>query len=422
MNIIRGAMLNATIIWGFLLLDLGYAIAFSPLSLLVKSSDLVQHRLPNKSHNKEELVKDEEVSINDSVPSRRDIFLQLASSTTVATTALTLKTQPSFASEGTTTIIAPSKSSNILCDPSVSIFKHPTKKRTVYLLGTAHISSKSADASAQLVRDMKPNAVFVELDAKRVGRAIPKPKAENWPMPPNTDDQQSTSDVNNAASPSISVTVSNTNVIAQPQTDQSSSVKSNKPNIFDFREMALRKGSEVIGNSIKGLYSKLESEGFQAGEEFVVAVREGLKINAKIILGDRDVEVTLRRLTEALAKTDLKKLLAADSELEENMKQLLPKEMTPSDLQNGDMTTDQLKYFVETVKAKDNVRLLMNNLKSVAPEVYQAMVAERDVFMANGLDGLDQFDSIVAVMGIAHVDGVENTLKSRGWVEVKPSC
>ena len=409
-------MLNTTIICGFLLLDLGYLVAFSPF---------FQHRLPNESHNKQGLVKDEEVTIIDSVPSRRDIFIQLASSTTVATAALTLKTQPSFASEGTTTIIAPSKSSNILCDPSVSIFKHPTKKRTVYLLGTAHISSKSADAASKLVRDMKPNAVFVELDAKRVGRAIPKPNAENWPMPPNTDDQQSTSDVDNAASPSISVTVSNTNVIAQPQTDQSSSaqtVKSNKPNIFDFREMALRKGSEVIGNSIKGLYSKLESEGFQAGEEFVVAVREGLKINAKIILGDRDVEVTLRRLTEALAKTDLKKLLAADSELEENMKQLLPKEMTPSDLQNGDMTTDQLKYFVETVKAKDNVRLLMNNLKSVAPEVYQAMVAERDVFMANGLDGLDQFDSIVAVMGIAHVDGVENTLKSRGWVEVKPSC
>jgi pheromone shutdown protein TraB len=151
-------------------------------------------------------------------------------------------------------------------------------------------------------------------------------------------------------------------------------------------------------------------------------VREGLKINAKIILGDRDVEVTLRRLTEALAKTDLKKLLAADSELEENMKQLLPQDLNSKDQNSDNMSTEQLKYFVETVKAKDNVRLLMNNLKAVAPEVYQAMVAERDVFMANGLDGLDQFESIVAVMGIAHVDGVENTLRSRGWKEMKPTC
>lgn len=147
-----------------------------------------------------------------------------------------------------------------------------------------------------------------------------------------------------------------------------------------------------------------------------------MKINAKIILGDRDVEVTLRRLTEALAKTDLKKLLAADSELEENMKQLLPQDLNSKDQNSDNMSTEQLKYFVETVKAKDNVRLLMNNLKAVAPEVYQAMVAERDVFMANGLDGLDQFESIVAVMGIAHVDGVENTLRSRGWKEMKPTC
>ncbi len=156
----------------------------------------------------------------------------------------------------------------------------------------------------------------------------------------------------------------------------------------------------------------------------MVAVKEGLKINSKIILGDRDVEVTLRRLTEALAKTDLKKLLAADSELEENMKQLLPKDMDANDLQKsgGEMSSEQLRYFVETVKAKDNVRLLMSNLKSVAPEVYQAMVAERDEYMANGLDKLDQFESIVAVMGIAHVDGVENTLRSRGWVEIKPQC
>ena len=154
----------------------------------------------------------------------------------------------------------------------------------------------------------------------------------------------------------------------------------------------------------------------------MVAVREGLKINAKIILGDRDVEVTLRRLTEALAKTDLKKLLTADSELEESMKQLLPKDLESSDLQNGDMSTEQLRYFVETVKAKDNVRLLMSTLKSVAPEIYQAMVAERDLFMGTGLDGLDQFESIVAVMGIAHIDGVENTLKSKGWIEIKPSC
>ena len=130
-------------------------------------------------------------------------------------------------------------------------------------------------------------------------------------------------------------------------------------------------------------------------------------------------QVTLRRLTEALTKTDIKKLLAADGEMEENMKQLMPENSTGA---SGEMSTDEFKYFVETIKAKDNVKMLMANLKSVAPEIYQAMVGERDLYMANWLDRLNQFDSIVAVMGIAHVDGVETILKERGWKEVKFPC
>jgi pheromone shutdown protein TraB len=116
----------------------------------------------------------------------------------------------------------------------------------------------------------------------------------------------------------------------------------------------------------------------------------------------------------------MKKLLAADSEMEENMKQFMPEESLGKS--GGEMSKDEFTYFVETIKAKENVKMLMANLKSVAPEIYQAMVGERDLYMANGLDRLDEFDSIVAVMGIAHVDGVETILKSRGWVEVKNPC
>jgi pheromone shutdown protein TraB len=190
---------------------------------------------------------------------------------------------------------------------------------------------------------------------------------------------------------------------------------------FNLKEKLLNQASQLVGNSIKNLYQKLESEGFSAGEEFAVAVREGLKINAKIVLGDQDVEVTLRRLTEALAKTDFKKITAADAEIEQKMKELLPDSGKSIDT-TGSMTKDEFTYFIETVKAKENVRLLMTNLENAAPEIYNAMVRERDVYMADGLDSLNQFESIVAVMGVAHVDGVERSLKEKGWVEVKYKC
>jgi hypothetical protein len=327
-----------------------------------------------------------------------------------------------------------------LCDPSVSTFQK--NGRIIHILGTAHISSASADVAGQLVREMKPSAVFVELDAKRVARIVPKEtkginaSSGNGTTTPAADDDaaagptvrqvsmssssESTGVMNSSNLLSNDQVISNTHEQAQssPMAIQSATGMFNP---FNFREKLLNQASQLVGNSIKNLYQKLESEGFSAGEEFAVAVREGLKVNSKIVLGDQDVEVTLRRLTEALAKTDFRKIAAADAEIEQKMKELLPDSGKSIDT-TGSMTKDEFTYFIETVKAKENVRLLMANLEKAAPEIYNAMVRERDMYMADGLDSLNQFESIVAVMGIAHVDGVERNLKEKGWVEVKYKC
>ncbi len=203
---------------------------------------------------------------------------------------------------------------------------------------------------------------------------------------------------------------------------------------------------------MKGMYGKLESEGFKAGDEFAMSVREGLAIGSTIVLGDRDVEVTLRRLTQALAKTDIRKLLSANSEVERSMEELLPDNMKNQLKQTsggntvsnnvgdasinvssmgfeGDMAIDKQEFqtFVETMKAKENVKKIMKALEKTAPEIYQAMVAERDVYMARGLDELSvnvngKVDNTVAVVGMAHVDGIERYLASQGWQALSYPC
>jgi pheromone shutdown protein TraB len=156
-------------------------------------------------------------------------------------------------------------------------------------------------------------------------------------------------------------------------------------------------------------------------EQFVVAVKTGQAIGSKIVLGDRDVDVTLKRLTEALVQTDLKKLFSESSELEQNMKKFLPESIRdiPND---ASLSKDQLSEYVETLKAKENVKMIMANLKLIAPELYNAMVSERDEFMSQGLISLNQYRSIVAVMGVAHIDGVENRLIRQGWTKIEVSC
>jgi pheromone shutdown protein TraB len=191
--------------------------------------------------------------------------------------------------------------------------------------------------------------------------------------------------------------------------------------VQNLRERALAAGSAAVGNAVKSMYSKLNSSGFNAGEEFVVAVREGQKIGAAIVLGDRDVELTLRRLTEALAQTDLTELMSPDSELEKSMSELMPGPPPSQDMSDADFR-QEMSIYVETMKAKENVRKIMGQLKKAAPLIYRALVEERDIYMANGLNSLDQFSNIVAVMGIAHMEGVENTLQSLGWEQVPLKC
>lgn len=142
------------------------------------------------------------------------------------------------------------------------------------------------------------------------------------------------------------------------------------------------------------------------------------------MLGDRDVEVTLQRVAEALSKTDLNELLKPDSELEQSLKELVPNNIAATT--DGDLTDAQYRQefsdFVETVKQKDKVRKIMSQLKRVAPEIHNALLAERDAYMAAGLNGLDEIESIVAVVGIAHVDGIEQILTMNGWKPARLSC
>ena len=64
----------------------------------------------------------------------------------------------------------------------------------------------------------------------------------------------------------------------------------------------------------------------------------------------------------------------------------------------------------------------MKELKQIAPALVQVMLTERDTYMATGLDSLQDYEIVTAVMGLAHQDGVERNLQSFGWKPVKLNC
>ncbi|GAX10082.1 hypothetical protein FisN_2Lh351 [Fistulifera solaris] len=328
---------------------------------------------------------------------------------------------PSFAS---TAVV----SSKAVCDSTVSVWKEPNRNRLVYILGTAHISKVSADLARQLVRDVHPNAVFVELDLKRVNGVAQyvqqqqdlKDSIEQVTLPPGTRNMPLAPLA--ADTPPKQSTV----IVPVPTTPIASEETPPSPRRGLFgglRQKALSVGAQVVGSAVRGMYQNLGDQGFSPGEEFAAAIMEAQKQGADVILGDQDVQITLRRLTQALASTDLSKLNddALSSKFSDLMGGGKAMELPPSGVMD-DKYKEELTKMVESMKNRENVRAIMTELKEVAPALAQVMLTERDAYMATGIDTLNQFECIVAVMGIAHMDGVENNLKGRGWTQVAPNC
>lgn len=170
--------------------------------------------------------------------SRRMWFSNAVTSAGITLSLSSLDSKPVLASLSTI---------SSLCDPSVSVLKNYSNNRLIYILGSAHISSNSAEVAGRLVREIKPDAVFVELDAKRVARTVSPSNRESSAIPPTRDDRtspraasiiKSTSDSPSTTSPSLTL-------------ESASPATSSKNGIFNIRERAIEASSQMLGDAIK---------------------------------------------------------------------------------------------------------------------------------------------------------------------------
>lgn len=338
--------------------------------------------------------------------SRRNWFGSIAS----GAAATFLAAPPS---QATAVIAAPPR----LCDQAIS--ELTLDGVTIRLVGTAHISDESALLVGDIIRTVRPETVFVELDAKRVGRFLEKDgsgKQGDRTLAPTPVEPTSSRGWGVVRDP-VSAPQAGTSVAPAPSTE--------KLGIFSAIRTGLGKKiaslyraaeAAAVGSALQSMYSQLDKIGFSSGEEFKMAIETGSEIGSKIVLGDRDVQVTLNRLSEALEIVDWNKLTTMTID-----DSIMPKGMGQNSAASGDISKEDLSQVVEALKTRENVRSIMNSLKKELPELYTALVAERDEYMANGLDIIGKngasrgMKNAVAVMGMAHLDGVERYLQSKGW-------
>jgi pheromone shutdown protein TraB len=225
--------------------------------------------------------------------------------------------------------------------PSVTVLRDA--KRTVYVVGTAHVSAQSARDVAQVIRAVQPDAICLELCRLRLNilavRNATLPSSASW---------------------------------------------------FHQLCAALRRSgtSGLFAFAIERFYSHVGSLlDLDPGIEFRVALSEGLRLSHTTFwLIDRRVDITLQRTWQALSCCSKVKLFWW---IMRDWRSLMT--ITKED--------------IEMLKSPDILSAALEELGRHFPSLAHTLVYERDLYLACALKRCPG-NTIVAVVGAGHVKGI----------------
>ncbi len=304
------------------------------------------------------------------------------------------------------------------CSDSVAVLRGPGG-REVVIVGTAHISEESVEVVKRTINGVKPDVVMIELDVKRLGKVSEADMAQKGFILPSAVEV-------NVPIPEVVVASDGATPVAAlspPSTPIPNKRKRIGNSVQGFMSSMRQGAASLAGNALKkglgSFYDSVEKLGFTAGGEFQAAIQEAFAMHTPVLLGDQDVDTTLQNLAAALSKTNTDSFLKLIDDLDAAERELGIE--LPSD-PDAQMTRDQMAGFVEKLKTRRALDLVMGTLQKEAPLIYQAMIGDRDAYMANSITGQANSRVMVAVVGMAHLSGIERNLATKGFSVVSRKC
>ncbi|KAF0927073.1 hypothetical protein E2562_029832 [Oryza meyeriana var. granulata] len=212
----------------------------------------------------------------------------------------------------------------------------------VYVVGTAHVSQESCDQVKAVIDYLKPQAVFLELCASRVA-------------------------------------------ILTPQNLQ-------VPTMNEMIDMWKKKKMNTFGILYSWFLAKVASQlDVLPGAEFRVAFEEAMSYGGKVILGDRPVQITLRRTWGRMSLWHRAKFLYYI---------VFQSIFLPS--------PEELNKMLKDMEDVDMLTLVIQEMSKAFPTLMETLLHERDMFMSSKLLKVArEHSSVVAVVGKGHVSGIK---------------
>lgn len=217
------------------------------------------------------------------------------------------------------------------------------------LLGTAHVSRQSADAVEQLLASGDFDAVAIELDAGRHS-AITRP--DSW-----------------------------------QQLDL-------------FRVIREGRAGMLMASLALGAFQQrlAEQVGIEPGQEMRVAISSAAKAGLPVLLIDRDIGITLRRVNAAIPWY---------------RRLLLTSGLLTSLFSNEKIEPEE----IERLKEGDILDATFNEFAQSSKEMYVPLISERDEYMALRLQeqaagtGEPRYRNVLVVIGAGHMRGLRQQLE-----------
>lgn len=241
----------------------------------------------------------------------------------------------------------------------------------VFLVGTAHVSQRSAQEVRDMITLVKPDTVMIELCPQRAQRL---------------------------------------------RTGQTSDADFLRDALGQMFAPGTNFGQQLFKLSLQGMYRVLHSIGMDVGGEFKAAMQAAEDQGAKLVYGDRDVQETMAKLAAAVRLEDLLRMMMTNGAPQPPQSMVEFFENSAGGVGGGAEgwnAKSRLEAQVEAMKTRGMARQMSEYMRQLNPALAAALIDERDEYMVNTLRRLK--GRVVGVVGLAHLDGIE-----RRWEAMQP--
>ena len=215
------------------------------------------------------------------------------------------------------------------------------QNKTLYLIKTAHVSKNSVEDVKRIIDEIKPDAICIELDKERKETLLNK---EGW-----------------------------------RNTDITKVIKEHKVGFLLV--------NVILSSFQKRMAAKMDT---QSGGEMLEGIRKAEELKVPLILADRNIKTTFKRIWNSLG-------------LKEKMKLLMAIVMAIFD--DEDISEEDLARLKEA----DSLDVALAEVGKDLPTVKRILVDERDMYLAAKIKSAPG-EKIVAIIGAAHAKGIKNHL------------